>query len=155
MSEPIVQSAVDSTLVAPSTGGEPDISALAVALDRELVHQIGLLPASRWPWGVPWEVRIQVLCCLGSLIALWRLFSALRVDAIAWQGNRNSRMATCFQVRPEKRRGGAIQRADAAKVPHRQSLQADNKLCDVARGIRDVVKVPINHHRPSTKPCSG
>jgi len=63
-SEPIVQSAVDSALVAPSTGGEPDISALAVGLDRdELVHQIGLLPASRWPWGVPQEVRIQVLSC--------------------------------------------------------------------------------------------
>ena len=64
MSEPIVQSAVDSALVAPSTGGEPDISALAVALDRdELVRQIGLLPASRWPWGVPQEVQIQVLSC--------------------------------------------------------------------------------------------
>ena len=63
-SEPIVQSAVDSALVAPSTDGEPDISALAVALDRdELVRQIGLLPASRWPWGVPQEVRIQVLSC--------------------------------------------------------------------------------------------
>src|SRR5438876_8493028 len=72
MSEPIVQSAVDSALVAPSTGGEPDISALAVALDRdELVRQIGLLPASRWPWGVPQEVQYRCCPAIGSLIALW------------------------------------------------------------------------------------
>src|SRR5256884_1560206 len=58
-------------------------------------------------------------------------------------------MATGFQVGPEKRRGRAIQRSDAAKVPHGQSLQADNEFCDVARGIRDVVKIPINHRRPS------
>ena len=50
MSEPIVQSAVDSALVAPSTGGEPDISALAVARTLEIVS-----PHSEWMPSPDWQ----------------------------------------------------------------------------------------------------
>src|SRR5207244_1495436 len=52
-------------------------------------------------------------------------------------------MAARGQVGPKKHFGSAVQRSDRAKMLHRQLLQADNKLCDVARGVGDVVKVPI------------
>src|SRR2546429_7969797 len=57
------------------------------------------------------------------------------------------RMATGVQVGPEKHLGSAIQGAHGAQMLHRQSLQADHKFCDVARRVRDVIKVPIEDHR--------
>ena len=62
MSEPI-HSLVDSVLLTAARVGGPDISALsAVPIDgTALAHQIGLLPTSQWPWGVPREVEIRVL----------------------------------------------------------------------------------------------
>jgi aminoglycoside phosphotransferase (APT) family kinase protein len=62
MSEPI-HSSGDSVLLTAARDSGPDISALsAVPIDgTALAHQIGLLPTSQWPWGVPQEVEIQVL----------------------------------------------------------------------------------------------
>ena len=41
---------------------DPDIPTLSAVLDPvELTKQIGLLPASQWPWGVPREIRVELL----------------------------------------------------------------------------------------------
>jgi len=41
---------------------DSEIPTLAAVLDSvELGKQIGLLPASQWSWGVPHEVRVEVL----------------------------------------------------------------------------------------------
>ena len=47
---------------------DSDIPTLAAVLDSvELGKQIGLLPASQWSWGVPHEVRVEVLKRQGAL----------------------------------------------------------------------------------------
>jgi Phosphotransferase enzyme family len=47
----------------PAARGTLDIPAVDVtALDEtQLINEIGFLPASQWPWGVPQKARIQVL----------------------------------------------------------------------------------------------
>ena len=62
MSQPIRHS-VGYLHSEPAVGSTLDIPAVDVtALDEtQLINEIGLLPASRWPWGVPQKARIQVV----------------------------------------------------------------------------------------------
>jgi aminoglycoside phosphotransferase (APT) family kinase protein len=52
----------DQDVWAPESVLDPGIPTLFAALDpSELAKQLGLLPASRWTWGIPQEVRGEVL----------------------------------------------------------------------------------------------
>src|SRR5947208_13015678 len=62
MSEPMGNSG-NSQLFTPAVRGDsPDAIPRLAELDGStLAEQIGGLPTSRWPWGTPREVRIQLL----------------------------------------------------------------------------------------------
>src|SRR5438067_408921 len=62
MSEPI-HHPVDFLHRGPMAPSNLHFSPLEVTAvdDTKLINEIGLLPASQWPWGVPREVRIQLL----------------------------------------------------------------------------------------------
>src|SRR5438876_9386304 len=62
MSEPMGTSGNSQPFTPPVRGDSPDAIPRLAELDGStLAEQIGGLPTSRWPWGTPREVRIQLL----------------------------------------------------------------------------------------------